>query len=214
MLPPTPAPTSDYSAPLRVWHWSNALLVSGQLLTILFIKVIVNARAAIPEFRRVLAEGGGTLTAAQGREMAHLISERIWDWHIVIGLILAAFWALRVLLEVRGPAEQRFSTRFGRVLQNFRQAAPAERGAKGQALFAKSTYLAFYLMLTVMVVTGLLLTWADDYETLHRIEHPVMEVHEVTMYLIIGFSLVHIAGVVWAELTKEHGLISRMVGGK
>ncbi len=208
------SPTSDYSVPLRVWHWSNALLISGQLLTILFIKVVVNARALIPAFQQVLAQGGGQLSQNQGRQLAHLVSDRIWDWHIVTGLILVAFWVLRLLLEVRGPAERRFTTRFALVLHNFRQAAPAERGAKGEALFAKSTYLAFYLMLAVMAVTGVLLTWADDYESLHRIEHTVKEIHEVTMYLIIGFSLVHIVGVVWAELTKDHGLISRMVGGK
>ena len=34
------------------------------------------------------------------------------------------------------------------------------------------------------------------------------------MWLIIGFFVVHVAGVVWAELTKDHGLISRMVGGE
>ena len=34
------------------------------------------------------------------------------------------------------------------------------------------------------------------------------------MWLIIGFFVVHVAGVVWAEITKDHGLISRMVGGE
>jgi Ni/Fe-hydrogenase 1 B-type cytochrome subunit len=65
-----------------------------------------------------------------------------------------------------------------------------------------------------MVVTGMALTWADDVAWLHRIEHSVKEVHNVTMYLIIGFVVVHVVGIVWAELTKDHGLISRMVSGK
>jgi Ni,Fe-hydrogenase I cytochrome b subunit len=34
------------------------------------------------------------------------------------------------------------------------------------------------------------------------------------MYFLIAFVVVHIVGVVWAELTKDRGLISRMVSGE
>lgn len=216
---PTPtltaeAPASDYRAPLRVWHWLNALLVSGQLLTILFQKVIVNARGIIPAFMA----GQPAATAAQARPtvqaFAHLLSDRIWQWHIYMGLALAATWLLRLALELRGPADLRFSTRLLAVARRYRLAPPAGKGAAGRILFAKSTYAAFYLLLTGLVVTGLLLTWADDVPALHRIEHPVKEVHGALMYGVIAFVVVHVVGVVWAEATAEHGLISRMVGGE
>ncbi|MGI4883488.1 MAG: cytochrome b/b6 domain-containing protein [Janthinobacterium lividum] len=214
---PTPAPaapTHDYSAPLRVWHWGNALLVTGQLLTILFLKVIVDARSAVPEFIKAAGKDGGAPTEQQGRAFAHIISDRIWDWHIAIGLGLAAFWLLRALMELRGPAEVRFSTRLRLVARKYRLAPPANKGNARHELFAKATYALFYLFLTVMVITGLALTWADDVPFLHRIEHTVGDVHGVTMYLIIAFFAVHLAGVVWAEITSDHGLISRMIGGK
>ncbi len=222
MMAPSPAPvqtpvappTHDYSGPLRVWHWGNALLVSGQLLTILFLMVIVNARSAVPEFIKAASKNGAAPTEQQGRAFAHIISDRIWQWHIVIGLALAAFWLLRVVLELRGPAEMRYSTRLLVVARKYRLAPPADKGDARHALLAKTTYALFYLFLTVMVFTGLALTWADDVAFLHGIEHPVKEVHNVTMYLILGFAVVHVAGVVWAELTADHGLISRMIGGK
>ncbi len=211
---PPAATTYDYSAPLRVWHWGNTLLVSGQLLTILFLKVIVNSRSAVPEFQHTLGKDGVAATEQQGRAFAHIINDRIWDWHIAIGLTLAAFWLLRVLLELRGPAEVRFSTRLLLVARKYRLAPPADKSDARHALFAKTTYALFYLFLTVMVVTGLALTWADDVDFLHRIEHSVSDVHNVTMYLIIAFFVVHLAGVVWAEITSDHGLISRMISGK
>ena len=212
---PQPLPdTHDYSAPLRVWHWGNSLLVSGSLLTILFLKVIVAPRDIIPEWQQVLAKSGVALTVQQGRALAHAVGEHIWDWHIAIGLTLAGFWLLRVLLELRGPADTRFSARLLAVARKYRLALPAERAEAGGALFAKTTYALFYAFLTVMVFTGLALTWADDVAFLGSIEHSVKEVHEVTMYLILGFFALHLAGVVRAELTKDHGLISRMVGGK
>ena len=214
LAPTTEAPTHDYRAPLRVWHWANALLVSGQLLTILFLEIIVDARSAVPEFLQGLRRDHVTLTVKQANSFAHIIGDRIWQWHIYMGLALAACWLLRVGLELRGPSEMRFSARLLAVARRYRLAPAADKGAAGKVLFAKSTYALFYAFLTVMVVTGLALTWADDVAFLGSIEHPVKEVHNVTMYLIIGFFVVHVVGVVWAELTKDHGLISRMIGGE
>jgi Ni/Fe-hydrogenase 1 B-type cytochrome subunit len=216
---PTPSPagppaTHDYSAPLRVWHWGNALLVSGQLLTILFLMVIVKPKALVPEFQQALGKSGGSLSSDQGRAIAHVISERIWDWHIAIGLALAAFWLYWLVLQLTAPAEQRFGARLAAAARYYRLAPPAERPEAQHTLLAKLTYLLFYLFISVMVLTGLALTWTDDVAWLHSIEHPVKEVHNVTMYLIIAFVVVHIVGVVWSEVTKDHGLISRMVGGK
>jgi len=215
-LAPAPAsdiPTLDYTAPLRVWHWGNSLLVSGQLLTILFQRVIVNARSAVPEFRETLGRENITLTEKQARSLTHIISERIWEWHIYLGLALAAFWLLRVVLEVRGPSELRFSARLLAVARRYRLAPADDKSDAASALFTRSTYALFYLFLTVMVLTGLVLTYHNEVAFFDQIEHTAAEIHNVTMYLIIAFFVVHVVGVVWAEVTKDHGLISRMVGG-
>ena len=214
IAPTTEAPTKDYRAPLRFWHWGNSFLVTAQLATILFQKVIVNSKSAVPEFQQAMSKENITLTVQQGRAFAHIISERIWQWHIYIGLTLAAFWLFRVVLELRGPSEMRFSARLMEIARRYRLAPPAGKGEAGKMLFAKTTYALFYAFLTVMVITGLILVYADDVPFLHSIEHLAEETHNVTMYLIISFFVVHVVGVVWAEMTSEHGLISRMVGGK
>jgi Ni,Fe-hydrogenase I cytochrome b subunit len=206
--------THDYSAPLRVWHWGNALLVAGQLLTILFLKVIVKPKALVPEFQQALGKSGGTLSPEQGRAIAHVISERIWDWHITLGLALASFWAYWLVVQLTAPAERRFAARLTAAARHYRLAPPAEHADARHALLSKLSYAAFYLFISVMSVTGLALTWADDVAWLHRSEHTVKEVHNVTMYLLIAFVVVHVVGVIWAELTKDRGLISRMVSGE
>lgn len=214
LAPKAAAPTHDYTAPLRVWHWGNSLLVSGQLLTILFQRVIVNSRSAVPEFQATMRQENITLSVQQARSLTHIISERIWEWHIYLGLALAAFWLVRVGLELRGPSEQRFSARLLAVARRYRLAPAEDKSDAGQALFAKSTYALFYAFLTVMVLTGLVLTYHNDVAFFDQIEHTAEEIHNVTMYLIIAFFVVHVVGVVWAEITKDHGLISRMVGGE
>lgn len=214
IAPTTEAPTKDYRAPLRFWHWGNALLVSLQLITILFQKVIVNSRSAVPEFQQALSTERIALTVKQARSLTHIISERIWVWHIYFGWALVALFVLRVGLELRGPSELRYSARLLEVARRYRLAPPAGKADAGKVLFAKSTYALFYLFLTIMVVTGLILIYADDVAFLDSIKGFAEETHNVTMYLIIGFFVVHVVGVVWAEMTKDHGLISRMVGGE
>ena len=208
------APAAPYSAPMRLWHWASAFLISAQLITILFQRFVVQARSAVPEFQQILSADGFTLTEKQGRALAHVISERIWEWHVWLGLALAGFWLLRVGLEVRGPAPARFSARLLAVARRYRLAPPAGQADARKTLLINLSYALFYAFLTVMTLTGLGLTYAHDFEFLDRIEHELEEIHNVTMYLMLGFAAVHIVGVVWTELTKDHGLISRMVGGR
>ncbi|MBF9236990.1 cytochrome b/b6 domain-containing protein [Hymenobacter sp. BT683] len=214
IAPSTEAPTKDYRAPLRVWHWGNALLVSLQLITILFQKVIVNARSAGPEFQETMAKENITLSVQQARSLTHILSERIWEWHIYFGWALVALFGLRVVLELRGPSELRFSARLLEVARRYRLTPAAGKSEAGKVLFAKSTYALFYSFLTIMVITGLILIYGNDVAFLRSIKHLAEETHNVTMYLIIAFFVVHVVGVVWAETTKDHGLISRMVGGE
>ena len=208
-LPPAAA-THDYSAAMRLWHWLNAALVSGQLLTILFLKVIIQPRSAVAELHQRQPD----FSMEQGRALGRVISHRIWDWHIWMGLALAACWLGWTLMQALDPAGRRFGARLQATAQRAGLVPPAERGGARQALFAKLTYAVFYLAVTVMVVTGLALTWADDVAWLGNLEHSVKEVHNVTMFVIIAYIVVHVVGVVRAELTKDKGLISRMVSGE
>lgn len=212
--PTLAAPTKDYRAPLRFWHWGNAALVILQLITILFQRFIVQAKSAVPEFQQLLSKDNIALTEKQGRQLAHVISERIWEWHIYFGLTLVGFWVLRIIIELRSPSPMKFSSRLMEVLRRYRLAPAAEKSEAGKVLFAKSTYALFYLFISIMAITGTILAYHNEVAFFDSIEHTAEEIHNVTMYLILGFVVLHVGGVVWAELTKEHGLISRMVGGE
>ena len=205
--------TTTYSAPMRLWHWANWLLVSAQLLTILFQRVIVKAKTAVPEYQAILSREGISLTEKQARSLTRVISERIWEWHVYLGLALAGLWLLRLLLELREPAPRRFGPRLVAALRRYRLAPPARGENAGRNMFSLLTYAAFYLLLTVMVLTGLGLTYHHDFAWLDRIEHDLEEIHNVTMYLILAFFAVHLVGVIWTELTSDRGLVSRMISG-
>ena len=214
IAPAVEVPIRDYRGLIRFWHWANALLISMQLLTILFQKVIVNSRSAVPEFQQALSKDHVTITAQQGRAFAHIISERIWDWHVYFGWALVALWVLRLVLHFTGPSDLRFSARLLEILRRYRLAPPADKSKAGKILFAKATYALFYAFITVLVATGLVLLYHNEVAFFDEIEHLAEETHNVTMYLVIGFIVLHVVGVVWVEMKEDHGLISRMVGGE
>ena len=209
IAPAVEAPIKDYRAPLRFWHWASALLISLQLITILFQKVIVKSKSAVTE----LQSSGKAVSVPQARELAHIISERIWAWHIYFGWALVALWVFRLGLQLTGPSELRFSARLMEILRRYRLAPPADKGKAGKILFAKTTYALFYIFITLMVATGLIMIY-EDVSWLKSFQDLAKEVHEFTMYLIIGFIVLHVVGVVWAETKEDHGLVSRMVGGE
>jgi Ni,Fe-hydrogenase I cytochrome b subunit len=63
-----------------------------------------------------------------------------------------------------------------------------------------------------MVVTGFCLAYEDDVPALKAI-HAIREVHEIGMYLIIAFIIVHLAGVFLAERKDSGGIVSDMING-
>lgn len=211
--PPPPATgLKRNSLGLRLWHWANTAVVSGLLLTILFLFVVLKMKTVGPEFQKVLATEGVTFSREQVRGLTRIVSHRIWDWHIGLGVALTGLLVLRVVVEAVQKGGQRFGVKLAVARRVFQQRGPELQDAR-HSLLVKYSYLAFYLMLGVMVATGLVLIYADDVEILHRLEHTVKEVHNVTMYLVLGFTAGHIVGVVYAELTRNRGIVSDMIHG-
>lgn len=209
---PASSSHKSYSLALRLWHWGNAAVISGLLTTILFLFVIIKTKEVGPIFQEMLAKDGLEVTQQQARALRKVVSSRIWDWHITLGLILTGLLVFRVALEWLQPAGQRFATRLRSARAHFRRQGPDVRDTR-HSLLVKWSYLVFYVLLGVMVGTGLVLVYADDVAFLHSIEHTCKEIHEVTMYLVIAFVVAHVVGVVWAEVTRNRGIVSDMING-
>jgi cytochrome b561 len=210
----TPQPTPASHAPnlkrnsrgLRIWHWSNSALVLAQLATILFLFVVVKVKTLAPEFSKALADKGVTMAPADLRGLTRIVAHRIWDWHIWIGIALACLLAYRVLVSFLQQGGQRTDAKLARLKE---RAAQGEAGAT-KAVWVRYSYRVFYVILAVMVVTGLVLVFEDYFPS---IEHTAKEIHEFTMYLVIAFVVAHIVGVFRAEVTTEPGIVSDMIHG-
>ena len=63
-----------------------------------------------------------------------------------------------------------------------------------------------------MVITGLCMAFEDDYAWLKSI-HAFREIHSFTMYLVLAFIFIHLAGVFLAERKDSKGIVSDMING-
>ncbi len=199
------------SGPLRLWHWLNALIITGSLLTVLLNSTLFDNKTNASFITQNLQKNGVTVTNAQSKSVAHALSDRVWEIHTYFGYVLAAMLLFRLLLEVFQLADQKFIRKIKTAYRKY-FITKQERELALHELTVKTLYAVFYILLLIMVVTGLYLAFEDHVFFLKKI-HVIKEVHGFTMYLIIAFIVLHIAGVLWAERKDGAGIVSDMING-
>ncbi|MFO7743901.1 MAG: cytochrome b/b6 domain-containing protein [Psychroflexus sp.] len=141
-----------------------------------------------------LNENGQVLSQDQLIVLAKQIRQPMWEWHIYTGYVLVGLFSLRFLLPLFGKMK----------IQN-----PLERNLSAKEKFQKWTYIFFYIGVATSLITGLLIefypkAWKEITE----------EIHELSIYYLVAYIIIHISGVLIAEFTNQKGILSRIVSGK
>jgi len=207
-----PSKTKSYSSSLRFWHWANVIVISGSLLTVLLNSTLLKSRNNAQLIKAEILKAGATVTDEQARSAAHALSDKVWDVHVYFGYGLAALFLFRLILEFFQVADQKFIRTLKTAFYNFRE-TKKQREAALHELVVKLIYLAFYLLLLIMVVTGLFLAFEDFFAPYKAIRHSVKSVHGFCMYLVLAFIVVHLTGVFLAERKDSKGIVSDMING-
>lgn len=210
--PVNPVLSKKNSPGLRFWHWANAIVISGLLVTVLINSTILDDRSNQSFLKTELQKGGTILNEQQARSLAHAQSDEVWGIHIYFGYFLAALFVFRLVMEFFQPKDQRFFVKLKQVYRQYFD-LKQNRYLARHDLAVKIIYLVFYAMLTVMVVTGLTLAFEDELALPRALHHNIKEIHGFTMYLILAFIVVHLIGVYLAERDKSPGIVSDMING-
>jgi cytochrome b561 len=125
--------------------------------------------------------------------LAKKIRQPMWDWHIYIGYVLTGLFGLRFILPFFGQMK----------FQN-----PLAKNLSLKEKFQKWTYIIFYFCVVISLVTGLIIEFGPK-----EFKKPMEEIHVLGIYYLIGFIVIHVAGVFIAEFTNQKGIISRIVSG-
>jgi len=208
-----PSFREKHSVSIRLWHWSTFIIIMGSLTTVLLAKTLFNSRSNAPLVQQNLQHNNVTVTNDQARSVAHAFSDKIWQWHIYLGYVLAGLFLFRIIFEFFQPKQQKVIPIIKNALKYLRQ-PNADKKNGMHYLLVRFAYVSFYCALAVQTCTGLFMVYSDDIEKLQDIRHTVSDIHSVFMWLIIAYIVVHISGAVIAEFYKHgKGMISDMING-
>ncbi|TXD85584.1 cytochrome b/b6 domain-containing protein [Subsaximicrobium wynnwilliamsii] len=184
---------TNYSKIYRILHWAIAISFTLLLITIFLRLTWMNKYNVAAIIQDYLSTTGQTLSQDQLIVLAKQIRQPMWDWHIYIGYVLTGLFSLRLILPFFGSMK----------FQN-----PLARDLSLKDKFQKWTYIVFYLCVVISLVTGLIIVFGPK-----EFKKPMEEIHVLGIYYLVGFIVIHIAGVLIAEFTSQKGIISRIVSG-
>jgi Ni/Fe-hydrogenase 1 B-type cytochrome subunit len=207
-----PDKNKEYSASLRLWHWANTLVVSGSLITVLINSTVLDEHANAGFIQDELQKSGGSVTVEQTRNLAGTLSDKVWAVHIYFGYTLAALLLFRLILEFFQVADQKLIRKMKTAYRDCFIIRKQLKLARHE-LVVKLTYILFYSVLIIMVITGLTLAFRDQLHFSRSFMGNVRNIHGFCMYLVIAFIIVHLAGVFLAERDESPGIVSDMING-
>lgn len=187
-----------WSLSFRIWHWLHALVVLGLLGTVFLRKTFLSWRANSEILAAKLSGMDIEVSSEQAKLLAKAIRAPMWEWHILLG------YALAVLILSRAAL---FFTQSGRA--NIIDISSASLHKK----MVKIGYIGIYGILSIMAVSGLLMSFSEEIGLVEATVHTIKEFHELIFNAVWIFVLLHIVGVVIADNTNEKGIISDMING-
>ncbi|MGA9652154.1 cytochrome b/b6 domain-containing protein [Pedobacter sp.] len=200
-----------YASSTRFWHWINFIIISGSLLTVLINSTLFD-HAQRDFVKGELMDAGASVSVKQAGAVTHGLEDQVWGIHIYFGYALAALFLFRLIAEFFLPPGQKLLPKLKKAYQAY-FILKKEREAAKHELVVKGLNIIFYLLLLIMVVTGLLLAFEDYTGISGNINHSIKEFHGFCMYLILAFIVIHLAGVFLAERKDGKGIVSDMING-
>ena len=184
---------TKYSKVYRIIHWVIAVSFLLLLITIFLRLTWMNKFNVAAIIQDYLSGTDQVLSQEQLIDLAKKIRQPMWNWHIYIGYVLVGLFSIRFLLPAFGHMK----------IQN-----PFGKNLSTKMKFQKWTYIVFYFCVIVSLVTGLIIELGPK-----EFKKPMEEIHVLSIYYLIAFIGIHLAGVLIAEFTDQKGIISRIVSG-
>ena len=186
--------TRNYSKVYRILHWLIAFSFIFLLITIFLRKTWMEKNHVAEIIQAFLADKSyPALPEDDAILLAKKIRKPMWDWHIYLGYVLTGLYCIRLAVPFFG--EMKFSS-------------PFKAGLDMKTKFQFWVYLVFYACTAVSLITGLIIEFGPK-----EYKKPMEEIHELSLYYLLGFMILHFGGVLIAELTSDKGLVSRIISG-
>ncbi len=184
---------TKYTTVYRIIHWAIAISFLLLLLTIFLRLTWMNKHNVAAIIQDYIIGTGQTLSEDQLIVLAKKIRQPMWDWHIYIGYVLVGLFSIRFILPAFGHMK----------IQN-----PLSKDLTAKMKVQKWTYLIFYICVIVSFITGLIIELGPK-----DLKKSMEDIHVLSIYYLLAFITIHLAGVLLAEFSDQKGIISRIVSG-
>ena len=184
----------NYSKVYRIMHWSIAICTTLLIFTIFLRMTWMNKDHMADIIQNFLADKNTSLSRDELIVLAKQIRNPMWNWHVYLGYVLSGLFFIRLILPFFG--EMKFRN-------------PLNVALSIKQKFQYWVYLIFTICFTFSLITGLLIEFGPK-----SIKHDVEELHELSIYYLVAFLILHLGGVLLAELTNQKGIVSRIISGK
>ena len=187
--------TRNYSKTYRILHWLIAFAFLLLLITIFLRKTWMEKNHVAEIIQTFLKDNGyAALPQDEAISLAKKIRKPMWEWHIYLGYFLTGLYCIRLAVPFFG--KMKFSS-------------PFKAGLNTKTKFQFWVYLVFYACTAVSLITGLIIEFGPKVY-----KKPMEEIHELSLYYLLSFMILHFAGILIAEFTSNKGLISRIISGR
>lgn len=183
----------QYSVVYRIMHWAIAICMILLLGTIFLRLNWMNREHVADILQNNLPATDPQLSRDELVSLAKKIRKPMWDWHIYLGYTLTGLFSLRLLLPFLGQMKIR---------------SPFHAALSIKEKFQYWVYIIFYACVTVSLTTGLLIVNGPK-----DLKEPMEEIHELSIYYLLGYIFLHMGGVFMAEFGDQKGIISRVISG-
>lgn len=184
--------TSRFTILHRILHWTMGLAMSILFITGFLRMYWMNKHRIISVIKSRLSDA--SLSDEQMTSIATDIRAPMWQWHEVFAHVMIIAFIIRMIyMMVRG-------TRFPSPLKAIHSVKDRFKGL---------TYILFYLLVGVNIITGIYLKWSET----GMWKSPAETIHKLALYWFPVIILIHFTGIIVGELTNEKGVTSKMIGG-
>jgi Ni/Fe-hydrogenase 1 B-type cytochrome subunit len=196
------------TAYIRIWHWLTFLFFLASISTVIFGSTLFKTRNNITMVQEQAMSKGGNLSNDQARAIAHEFSDKLWMLHKYIGFGLSILMLLRIIIEVAAAKQD---TVMGRI--KAASSIQVKDAEQKHYVNVQYSYLIFYALFLIMTLTGLVLAF-EEVKFLDPIHKISKQIHSYVQYGLYAYMVLHIAGVVLADMDRYPGIVSRMINGK
>jgi cytochrome b561 len=177
----------------RLIHWAIALSVIFLLLTVFLRMGWMNKDSMGMILKESLQKKGIELSQSDASAIGKNLRKPMWQYHILTGYVLIGLYLIRITITLfQGIA---FKNPFSKLVSiNDR--------------FKSWLYIIFYALLATSLFTGFMVVNGP------KDMKEVMEfIHVKSIYYMVVFIILHIGGVLLADMGADKGIISKMISG-